>query len=64
MQESPSNSPCDGNCYIDTLTQLCRGCYRTINEIISWTSASEEQRKNILDLVEIRKFTAQKDRIE
>ncbi len=40
-------SPCIKQCALDE-QEMCRGCYRTISEIIGWSEASDEQKKQIL----------------
>jgi uncharacterized protein len=42
-------SPCINVCTLDPATQVCMGCYRTIDEIAAWGSASNEQRAAILE---------------
>jgi uncharacterized protein len=61
MQNSALESPCDGNCNIDSQTQLCIGCFRTIDEIISWYMATDEQKKIVMDKVKNRKSSMQED---
>ncbi|WP_198338345.1 DUF1289 domain-containing protein [Labrenzia sp. VG12] len=41
-------SPCIKTCQIDRQTGLCLGCYRTLDEIASWTQFSDRQRSDIL----------------
>jgi uncharacterized protein len=41
-------SPCTGVCAIDPVTQLCRGCRRTLDEIAAWGSADDATRRLIL----------------
>jgi predicted Fe-S protein YdhL (DUF1289 family) len=36
-------------------TELCRGCFRTLDEIARWSSMSEEEREKILLLLDERK---------
>ena len=40
-------SPCVDVCTLDPATQLCIGCYRTIEEIAGWASYSDEQRSAV-----------------
>ena len=40
-------SPCTGTCELDE-TDVCSGCFRSIEEIISWFDSSEQQKKEIL----------------
>ncbi|WP_298190959.1 DUF1289 domain-containing protein [Novosphingobium sp.] len=41
-------SPCTGTCTLDPFTKLCRGCARTIDEIMVWPTASAAQKRAIL----------------
>jgi predicted Fe-S protein YdhL (DUF1289 family) len=40
---------------MDINTKLCKGCYRTLEEIMLWSTAPYEEKKKILELVEYRK---------
>jgi hypothetical protein len=40
-------------------TDLCRGCFRTLDEIARWGSMTEEERERILLLLEERKRTVE-----
>jgi predicted Fe-S protein YdhL (DUF1289 family) len=44
---SPVPSPCINVCDIVPDTGLCRGCMRTIDEIINWGSASDEYKRAV-----------------
>lgn len=46
-QAGPVPSPCTGVCTMDAQTGLCRGCLRTIDEIIDWSSATEERKRAV-----------------
>ena len=54
MIESPA-SPCNGTCTLDPLSALCRGCARTIDEIMGWPAASAAQKHAILGAVAERR---------
>jgi uncharacterized protein len=41
-------SPCINVCTLDPETQVCLGCFRTIDEIAEWGGASNAQREAIL----------------
>jgi len=41
-------SPCIKTCQIDQQTGLCLGCFRSLDEIASWTRFSDDQRAEIL----------------
>jgi predicted Fe-S protein YdhL (DUF1289 family) len=57
--QTPVPSPCISLCDMDQQTGLCRGCLRTIDEIIAWGSASDELKRAVW--VEIRRREAQLD---
>ena len=46
-------SPCVRNCCLDE-DDVCLGCHRTIAEICSWSAASEEQKREILERCQVR----------
>lgn len=37
-------SPCIGKCGLDA-QEICRGCFRTINEILQWQKMSEAEKQ-------------------
>ena len=45
-------SPCIGVCELDGRTQRCVGCGRTIDEIATWTSLSDAERRRIIARLE------------
>ena len=51
-------SPCISHCVMDAGSGLCEGCQRTIDEIIAWGSASEEQRRGIWQAILLRRRDA------
>jgi predicted Fe-S protein YdhL (DUF1289 family) len=54
---SPSSdppSPCIGICVINPQTQLCDGCFRTLDEIAAWWDHTADQKRGVLAQVEIR----------
>jgi predicted Fe-S protein YdhL (DUF1289 family) len=59
----PSNqtqfSPCNNNCIMDAVTHFCKGCFRTIDEIILWVHCSDEIKNDIMQKVETRKSSLQ-----
>ena len=52
-------SPCLKVCLMNPDTDLCRGCFRTLDEIARWASMTDEQREKILLLLEERKLSAE-----
>lgn len=47
-------SPCVRNCCLDD-DDICIGCSRSIDEIMQWSQASEQRKKEIMRNVEVRK---------
>lgn len=47
-------SPCVRNCCLDE-NDICIGCFRSMEEIMQWANLDEEQKKQILNKVELRK---------
>ena len=48
-------SPCLKVCLMDPDSELCRGCFRTLEEIARWSTMSDEERDQVLLLLEDRK---------
>ncbi len=48
-------SPCTKDCKIDPGNGLCRGCLRTIQEIVRWGGADEAEQTRILAAVAQRR---------
>ena len=46
-EEKPVESPCIRKCTLDD-NDICVGCFRSIDEICAWGSASPECRREIL----------------
>jgi prolyl-tRNA editing enzyme YbaK/EbsC (Cys-tRNA(Pro) deacylase)/predicted Fe-S protein YdhL (DUF1289 family) len=40
-------SPCSSVCRMNEVTRLCDGCYRTIDEILQWSSADDQVKRTI-----------------
>jgi predicted Fe-S protein YdhL (DUF1289 family) len=41
-------SPCVKVCVVDPATNLCLGCFRTLDEIAAWSSMSPETRRQVM----------------
>lgn len=41
-------------------SNLCIGCWRTIDEIMAWRAQSDEEKKRVWTLIEQRKSVAKK----
>ena len=55
-------SPCVKICAIHPLERICTGCYRTIEEIVSWSSITDMDRKSIILELPKRKLKLKKRR--
>lgn len=55
-------SPCVGVCQMDSDTELCRGCWRTIDEIALWSALDRDGRLAILQRLRERRRAAGQDR--
>ena len=40
-------SPCISICKMNPQTGLCEGCFRTIDEIVQWSTATEEMKRRV-----------------
>lgn len=49
------SSPCVDVCEMDYAANICRGCYRTLDEIAAWGYANEDEKQRILNNTEERK---------
>lgn len=49
MSEDEVPSPCIRICVIDDVRDVCRGCYRTLDEISKWASYTRDQKLALLD---------------
>lgn len=48
-------SPCINVCQMDEVSGLCRGCFRTLEEITGWSRAADEEKLTILVAVDHRR---------
>ena len=48
-------SPCINVCQMDAASGLCRGCFRTLDEIAAWAGASDSAKTRILAAVDKRR---------
>jgi predicted Fe-S protein YdhL (DUF1289 family) len=49
-------SPCNSVCRMSETTGLCEGCHRTIDEIIAWSTMSDDEKRSVLDALALRAF--------
>ncbi len=50
-----TGTPCIRICQLQG--NICIGCYRTIEEITNWLKYTDEQRQQIINLLDKRKIT-------
>jgi predicted Fe-S protein YdhL (DUF1289 family) len=48
-------SPCNKVCVMNEATGLCRGCYRTLDEIARWGEMSDGEREAVLERLSARR---------
>ncbi|EGW20819.1 DUF1289 domain-containing protein [Methylobacter tundripaludum] len=48
-------SPCVRNCCLNG-EDVCLGCFRSIDEILQWSDATEQQKQKIIYLANARKL--------
>lgn len=48
-------SPCINVCQMDAGSGLCRGCFRTLDEIAGWSRAGDDEKIRILAAVDRRR---------
>ena len=53
--KTPVASPCINMCQMDDMTGLCRGCFRTLDEISGWSRATNDDKLDILAVVNRRR---------
>ncbi|MEY8215690.1 MAG: DUF1289 domain-containing protein [Colwellia sp.] len=58
-QTKLTNSPCVRNCCLDA-DDICQGCFRHIDEIISWRSYSDEEKQQVETLCRQRQEDKQR----
>ena len=54
-QDQDTASPCVGVCNINPEYNLCRGCYRTPDEVRLWFSLPDQEKRNIRKICERKK---------
>ncbi|SFB73095.1 DUF1289 domain-containing protein [Massilia yuzhufengensis] len=57
--QDPVPSPCINVCQMTIENGLCKGCLRTIDEIIAWSTAGDDYKRAVW--VEIRRREAEID---
>ncbi len=49
MKKTMIDSPCISVCVLDE-SDMCLGCFRTLEEIGCWSTLSDDEKKMIIDL--------------
>ncbi|RJG02837.1 DUF1289 domain-containing protein [Noviherbaspirillum sedimenti] len=49
------SSPCIGICRMNAFTGLCAGCDRSMDEIVQWSSATDDEKRAIWQLIRQRR---------
>lgn len=49
-------SPCINVCQMDSASGLCRGCFRTLDEITRWTRIDDVERATIINAAARRRL--------
>jgi len=47
-RQSGVPSPCINVCRMNPQTQLCEGCFRTLDEIAAWSALSDSEKSAVL----------------
>lgn len=51
-------SPCISICAVDEATGLCKGCFRTVDEVASWLYYSNAEKAAVMARLEQRRASA------
>lgn len=55
VADAPVPSPCTSVCRMDPRTGWCEGCLRTIDEIATWSTLGDSQKRAVWVLLEQRR---------
>lgn len=61
-EETTPISPCIGICLMDPARRLCRGCWRTIDEIAGWYGFSPTEKRAIITAIAGRRVADERAR--
>ncbi len=53
--ESPVPSPCTNVCTVDPKSGLCAGCFRTLDEIATWSVLDDEAKRAVWSMLAARR---------
>lgn len=56
MEVQNITSPCNGKCGVNPITKLCKGCFRTMEEIFQWVQMSDAEKTTILEKANSRRL--------
>ncbi len=60
---TPVASPCNNVCKMDARSGWCLGCYRTLDEIASWSSLEEWRKRAVVEALAPRREAASAQRV-
>jgi len=55
---TPVPSPCNSICRIDPASGFCEGCWRTLDEIVAWSTLSDQEKRAVWTELERRRAAA------
>ena len=58
MSDDDVASPCTRICVVDQSRDVCRGCYRTLDEISKWASYTRAEKLALLSVLAQRRESA------
>jgi uncharacterized protein len=44
-------SPCLSVCRVDSATEYCEGCFRTLDEIAAWSRMGDDDKRKVWELI-------------
>ena len=62
MAITSRSGPCNDVCKMDDRSGLCLGCYRTLDEIATWSALDDAGRQAVVELLESRRAAARAER--
>jgi predicted Fe-S protein YdhL (DUF1289 family) len=52
--DRPVPSPCLSICRMDAVSEVCAGCFRTLDEIAGWGMMKDDEKRAVWTLIEQR----------
>ncbi len=59
MTETPVASPCTSVCRMDARTGWCEGCLRTLDEIATWSTLADADKRAVWQLLDERRMSGE-----